>query len=510
MLCGWTTKNYNRLTAALVGEMKNDIAHADTVLQNRLAAETAPANRWPRDDDLRAALLNKDMYGQRRQDRLVMVLWRIEEHLRAADSKVEQGLAAPSKLTLEHLIPQSWEAHWPLDEGAGRPARMAQCHLHRLGNLTLTTGPLNSSLSNLPWHAPDDPKDKRRSLVQHSLLKLNTTVVHNYPEHFDEHAVDDRGAFLTELITQLWPGPPASTPLIAEDEKSTDESNMATAVETASDTHNGTEPPIVASREAIRKQLQQGLTFEEICSSAPDKRAAYLTAIEEEARLAGELNNVEPNAANAVSLRDDRHLRWERIAARLFGDARHVVEAQRLYDEARGEGAAKRSYTGKGRHFPDMDPRSPDAAAGEPSQSVDAVIGQSAWSSREVDAAASSAELDDELFERVSTAIKPGDEITTLSDKRPNRIVSVERSGVEVETLRSDDLGSGPQTVPSWMIVAAWDRLRRRGELSQNELLNELNVKRSAFVCALLAQFPDVVVRSTRPTVLELISRSDQ
>jgi hypothetical protein len=39
--------------------------------------------------------------------------------------------------------------------------------------------------------------------------------------------------------------------------------------------------------------------------------------------------------------------------------------------------------------------------------------------------------------------------------------------------------------------------------LSQNELLNDLNVKRSAFVCALLAQFPDVVVESLQPTVLK-------
>ena len=61
--------------------------------------------------------------------------------------------------------------------------------------------------------------------------------------------------------------------------------------------------------------------------------------------------------------------------------------------------------------------------------------------------------------------------------------------------------------MPAWMIVAAWEHLRRNGELTHHELLHELNVKRSAFVCALLAQFPDVVVRSTRPLVLELISR---
>ncbi len=101
-----------------------------------------------------------------------------------------------------------------------------------------------------------------------------------------------------------------------------------------------------------------------------------------------------------------------------------------------------------------------------------------------------STELDDELLERVLAVVRPGDEITTLSNKRPNRIVSVCQSGVEVETLRSDRRGTGPQTVPAWMIVVAWHHLRQKGELSQNELLNDLNVKRSAFVCALSAQFP--------------------
>jgi hypothetical protein len=120
---------------------------------------------------------------------------------------------------------------------------------------------------------------------------------------------------------------------------------------------------------------------------------------------------------------------------------------------------------------------------------------------------ARSTEFDDELFNRVLSVVESGHEITTLSNKRPNRIVSIDRSGVSVETLRSDRRGTGPQIVPAWMIVAAWEHLRRNGELSQNELLNELNVKRSAFVCALLVRFPDVVVRSTRPTVLELISR---
>jgi hypothetical protein len=113
-------------------------------------------------------------------------------------------------------------------------------------------------------------------------------------------------------------------------------------------------------------------------------------------------------------------------------------------------------------------------------------------------------EFDDALLELVLSAVGPGDEIETLTSRRPNRLVSIDRRGIEVETLRSDDRGTGPQLVPAWMITAAWEHLSRHHQLTQNELLNELNVKRSAFVCALLAAFPGVVVRSTRPTVLEI------
>jgi hypothetical protein len=116
-------------------------------------------------------------------------------------------------------------------------------------------------------------------------------------------------------------------------------------------------------------------------------------------------------------------------------------------------------------------------------------------------------ELDDDLFDRVRAVADSGDEIQTISNKRPNRIVSIDRSGVSVETLRSDRLGTGPQVVPAWMIVTAWEHLRRHGQLTHRELLDELNVKRSAFVCALLSRFPDVVVRSTHPIVLELTPR---
>lgn len=114
-------------------------------------------------------------------------------------------------------------------------------------------------------------------------------------------------------------------------------------------------------------------------------------------------------------------------------------------------------------------------------------------------------ELDDELLQRIYAAVQQGDEILTLSTKRPNIIAAIGPDGIWVETLRSERHRSGPQLVPAWMVVTAWRHLQRKGVLTHAELLDDLNVKRSAFVVALLAQFTDVIVRSTRPIVIELI-----
>lgn len=109
---------------------------------------------------------------------------------------------------------------------------------------------------------------------------------------------------------------------------------------------------------------------------------------------------------------------------------------------------------------------------------------------------AESATFDDALLDLIHAAVDVGDVITTLGRARPNRITWINEDGVWVRTEKSDREGTGPQLVPAWMITAARNHLVKRGRLTQQELLEELNVKRSAFVCALLAHFPDVEVES--------------
>jgi alkylated DNA nucleotide flippase Atl1 len=111
-----------------------------------------------------------------------------------------------------------------------------------------------------------------------------------------------------------------------------------------------------AVREQVRRLLTSGLTSHEVYESMGATRACWLAILEEETRLAGELAAYPATPAEVAALRDERQLRWERIAARVYGDARQVDAVRSLYDQAHGQGAATRSYTGRGRRYPKMEP----------------------------------------------------------------------------------------------------------------------------------------------------------
>lgn len=112
--------------------------------------------------------------------------------------------------------------------------------------------------------------------------------------------------------------------------------------------------------------------------------------------------------------------------------------------------------------------------------------------------------FDEDLLERIKRVVQPGDELRTLTRQHPNKIISIERDGIRVSTVRSTESGVGPKLVPAWMITRAWNQLRTRGYLTREGLTYGLGVNRSTFVCALLSTFPEVKVESTRPTLLRL------
>ena len=217
-----TMKDVNKLMVAILGMLEaRPVEEAGEALRDFLAQQTADARLWPSDNDMLTSLSTVRLYGNIRQSRLRVIFGAIEKQLRTEER--HENVTLPTKLEIEHVMPQSWGTYWdtdpPLDpEGAAARTKL----VNTLGNLTLVTQKLNGSLSHRPW--TDDeaavvaPKGKEAGLGKRSLLKrysilvLNKALVEEHPSSWTDDDIHERSREMTERLCAIWPR--ADTPPI--------------------------------------------------------------------------------------------------------------------------------------------------------------------------------------------------------------------------------------------------------------------------------------------------------
>ncbi len=216
-LCRYTAKGVNQLVVDLLRRLADaGPAQAGDVTEQYLASQTADARAWPTDDEVVRALTTQAVYRNLSRARLRMLLEALEDDLRAATDGKTEPERCPRNLTVEHVLPQSWQTYWPLpDHLADDPAAAVQrdAAVQTLGNLTLVTVALNPAMSNAPWsngeaHAAGVEKGKRSALAQ-SVLLLNADLTKC--DTIDEQAIAERGQALARRAAEIWPRP-ASAP----------------------------------------------------------------------------------------------------------------------------------------------------------------------------------------------------------------------------------------------------------------------------------------------------------
>ena len=201
MICRQTTKDYNRLVLELAIRLRESgLDEADKVTSGFLREQTAYAREWPSDEAVADALGSSPLYRLLTRGRLRLVLEGVERRLRSS-GKSEQP-TVPTNLTIEHLMPVGWKKEdWPLPAGVDEEAASYQrsALIHSVGNLTLATQKLNSSMSNDPWEC------KRDELQEHSVLLLNNELLSQ--SSWNEETIRSRSRRMAELVSERWPGP---------------------------------------------------------------------------------------------------------------------------------------------------------------------------------------------------------------------------------------------------------------------------------------------------------------
>jgi Protein of unknown function (DUF1524) len=211
-VCNLTTKGYNRIFLQLVKNLRDCEPSPEAViaLLKKLTGETGA---WPTDEEFGNAWVGNHAYQTLSNPKLVYILSRINDTFMS--SKAED-LTIKGSLTVEHLMPQAWATHWPLPDGSmcppwqtrqsdpTTPAALAASRrdamVHKIGNLTILTSALNSSVSNGPW---DGKEGKRNAIVFNSLLPINKVLMTS--DTWDESSIESRSQDLLQRALKLWP-----------------------------------------------------------------------------------------------------------------------------------------------------------------------------------------------------------------------------------------------------------------------------------------------------------------
>jgi hypothetical protein len=198
MVCGEQTRGYGKVALDLVAALQSCAED-----QGRLQAmiDVLRASGWPDDERFHSFWTKSRFYGWFRRARVLTLLQAIEVALQKEAHKSEKLSVKVEDLTIEHVMPQSWQSHWPLAEGGEAMTRDAL--VQNIGNLTLVNDRLNPALSNAGWAG--GPNSKSTQLGEHSKLELNRHLLVHAGSEWGDGKIAERAAFLFEIARQIWP-----------------------------------------------------------------------------------------------------------------------------------------------------------------------------------------------------------------------------------------------------------------------------------------------------------------
>ena len=193
MITHSNTKNYNQL---FTDKLINNRVLSKQEFLDYIEKRDDKVNFLPTDEELEkgfnsSILINKQSAG---------ILYLIESKIR--NEKDSTALLGINKYSLEHLMPKKWRNNW--DKLSSKESEINRDRkLLTLGNLTIITQSLNSSIRDSKWEDKLKGKNKKGGLTEYSGGLKTISQFLEYPE-WDEKTIEERALFLYERAKQIW------------------------------------------------------------------------------------------------------------------------------------------------------------------------------------------------------------------------------------------------------------------------------------------------------------------
>ena len=206
-----TNKGYNKLVPEMIAVIRKNRITAGDAIETYFTEQNVNSSYWPDDTEVLHEINQLPIYRKLYTSRIRMILEAVEDNKRGWDSDTSTKVGTRVKrstFAIEHLMPQAWEANWPL--GQKETAETRNHLLQTIGNLTLLTTKHNSSVSNGPW------PEKRTSLMKNDVLLMNTEIQTLGASDWDEMRIEARTKDLLNHFMQIWPTPKGFKTNLAE------------------------------------------------------------------------------------------------------------------------------------------------------------------------------------------------------------------------------------------------------------------------------------------------------
>ena len=189
-ICRLASTGQSNAMVVLLQRLKEEgLEDASRIVKEFLTASSERSRIWPDDQMVIDALQNEPVIRTRSTHMAKMILLANEQHMQPVMS--EKSNLDVDDLQIEHLWPKTYGKNW------GEPADLKL--LEQIGNLTLTGGTLNASMSNSAWSR------KKEALRQNSVLKLNEELLEQ--QEWDEPAIVYRNDRMASRVVKIWPRP---------------------------------------------------------------------------------------------------------------------------------------------------------------------------------------------------------------------------------------------------------------------------------------------------------------
>lgn len=197
VVCGLSTKNYNNNCVELIRDYEK---HSENLYYDERF------NSFPSVHNL-YKLKNK-------QATLILFLIELSSIEQFDDIQSLQYI-----YSLEHIMPKDWGKYWgfnvviPMDENGNPIEDALEAELNRnksigsLGNMTLITKPLNSSLKNKTFHAKINGNSKSKGLKEYATLKITRDIIDDFESGktiWNETSIYNRLEKFINVINDEW------------------------------------------------------------------------------------------------------------------------------------------------------------------------------------------------------------------------------------------------------------------------------------------------------------------